>query len=68
LQRVEIGSRLISPRFGFAHPVVPDEAFKQLPAELGPDAPGGSMGVKIRAARTQVQAVQLAKDAAQLAV
>ena len=39
LQRVEIGPRLIAPRLGFAHPVVPDEAVEQLPAELKPDAP-----------------------------
>ena len=34
LQRVEIGPRLVPSRLGFAHPVVPDEAVEQLPAEL----------------------------------
>src|SRR4029077_9020670 len=38
LQRIEIGVRLISSCLGFAHPVVPNEAVEQLPAELKPHA------------------------------
>ena len=57
LQRVEIRPGLIAPRLGFAHPIVPDEAVEQFPAKLKADAPRGSLRVKIRAVRPQVQAI-----------
>ena len=64
LQRVEIGPRLIASRLGFAHPIVPDEAVEQLPAELQPDARRGSLRIKRRAVGAQIDAVELAINAA----
>lgn len=68
LQRVEIGSRLISPRLGFAHSIVANKAVEQFPAELEPYAPGLGVRIKRGAAGAQAEAIELAIDATQSAV